>query len=125
MTTVQLFTSSVAVGTLPMPMTIEWTIGDVIAKLRAGRRMNQTALGERVGVNKATIVRAEDGDPKVARDTYLKIAEVLGTDLAFLETEAARLQGKGAQSQSLGGAFSDEWDGKTERRTGTADRRGD
>jgi DNA-binding XRE family transcriptional regulator len=54
--------------------------------------MNQTKLAEKVGVNKATIVRAEQGDPKVSRDTYIKIATVLGTKLAILEMEAARLE---------------------------------
>lgn len=54
--------------------------------------MNQTLLAKKVGVNKATIVRAEDGDPKVSRDTYLKIARVLKTTMAELETEAARLR---------------------------------
>lgn len=73
-------------------MDINWHIGDVIAKLRKRRRMNQTLMAERVGVSKATIVRAEDGDPKVSRETYINIAEVLGTKLVALEVEAARLQ---------------------------------
>jgi len=72
-------------------MDIDWHIGDVIAKLRKQRRMNQTVLADKVGVNKATIVRAEDGDPKVSRATYIKIAKVLGTQIAALEVEAARL----------------------------------
>lgn len=87
----QAFTSPVAQATLLVAVDIDWHIGDVIAKLRKRRRMNQTVLGLRVGVNKATIVRAEAGDPKVSRDTYIKIARVLGTDLAALEVEAARL----------------------------------
>jgi transcriptional regulator with XRE-family HTH domain len=71
---------------------IDWHIGDVITKLRKRRRgMTQRVLADKVGVNKATIVRAEDGDPKVSRDTYIKIAKALGTDLAALEVEAARL----------------------------------
>lgn len=73
-------------------MEINWHIGDVIAKLRKRRRMNQTVMAERVGVSKATIVRAENGDPKVSRQTYINIAGVLGTKLAALEVEAARLQ---------------------------------
>lgn len=72
-------------------MDIEWHIGDVIAKLRKQRRLNQTTFAHRVGVNKATIVRAEDGDPKVSRAIYLRIATALGIDLATLEVEAARL----------------------------------
>lgn len=75
-------------------MDIDWHIGDVIAKLRNRRRMNQTAMAEKVGVSKATIVRAEDGDPKVSRETYINIARVLGTQLVALEVEAARLQEK-------------------------------
>jgi DNA-binding XRE family transcriptional regulator len=73
-------------------MDIDWHIGDVITKLRKRARMNQTTLALKVGVNKATIVRAEDGDVKVSRETYLKIAHVLKTDIAALEREAARLQ---------------------------------
>jgi len=73
-------------------MDIDWHIGDVITKLRKRARMNQTVLADKVGVNKATIVRAEDGDVKVSRETYLKIAHVLKTDMATLEGEAARLQ---------------------------------
>lgn len=88
----QAFTSDVARTKLSVPMDIDWHIGDVIFKLRRRRRMNQTALAEKVGVNKATIVRAEDGDPKVSRDTYIKIARTLGTNLAALEVEAARLE---------------------------------
>jgi DNA-binding XRE family transcriptional regulator len=80
-------------------MYIDWHIGDVIRKLRTNARMNQTALATKVGVNKATIVRAEDGDGKVARDTYLKIARALKTDLAALEAEAVRLQ-SGAQPRA-------------------------
>jgi len=88
---IQAFTPNVAHARLLATMNIEWHIGDVIAKLRRAKRMNQTQLGEKVGVNKATIVRAEDGDVKVARDTYIKIARELGTELAALEVEAARL----------------------------------
>lgn len=73
-------------------MDIDWHIGDVITKMRRRRRLNQTALAKVVGVNKATIVRAEDGDLKVSRETYLKIANALQTTLAALESEAARLQ---------------------------------
>lgn len=72
-------------------MHIEWHIGDVIRKLRMKRRMNQLALAKLVGVNRATIVRAEAGDPKVKRETYLKIAEMLKTTMSDLEWEAARL----------------------------------
>jgi transcriptional regulator with XRE-family HTH domain len=84
--------TGVASATLLVAMDIDWHIGDVITKLRKRRRMNQTVLAERVGVSKATIVRAEDGDGKVSRATYLKIAEVLKVDMATLEGEAARLQ---------------------------------
>lgn len=76
-----------------MAVDIQWHIGDVIRRLRKRHRgMNQTKLAAKVGVNKATIVRAEQGDPKVSRETYIKIATVLGTKLAVLEMEAARLE---------------------------------
>jgi DNA-binding XRE family transcriptional regulator len=93
------FTSPVASATLSVAVDIEWNIGDVITKLRKRRRMNQTVLGEKVGVNKATIVRAEQGDPKVSRETYIKIATVLGTKLAVLEMEAARLESGSERDQ--------------------------
>jgi len=96
----QLFTPSVAPATLSVLMRIEWDIGDVIRKLRKRARMNQTVLAAKVGVNKATIVRAEAGDVKVSRATYLKIAEVLKTDIAKLEVEAARLQAEHQDRQS-------------------------
>jgi len=92
MLSLEVFTSPVAQATLPVVVEIDWHIGDVIVKLRKRARMNQTALASKVGVNKATIVRAEDGDGKVSRATYLKIALVLKTDIAALEGEAARLQ---------------------------------
>jgi len=91
MLALQPFTSAVASSTL-LDVDIDWHIGDVITKLRKRARMNQTTLAAKVGVNKATIVRAEDGDGKVSRATYLKIAQMLKTDLAALEHEAARLQ---------------------------------
>jgi transcriptional regulator with XRE-family HTH domain len=92
MLTSQVFTSPVAPATLLVAMDITWDIGDVIRKLRKRARMNQTTLAAKVGVNKATIVRAEASDAKVSRQTYLKIAHVLKTDIATLESEAARLQ---------------------------------
>ncbi len=82
-------------------MDIHWHIGDVISKLRRAKHWNQAKLAGAVGVNKATIVRAEDGDPKVARATYLRIAEKLGTTIAALEVEAAGLQE--ARNRGLGG----------------------
>jgi transcriptional regulator with XRE-family HTH domain len=94
----QAFTSPVVSVTLLVAVDIDWHIGDVIAKLRKRRRMNQTALALKVGVNKATIVRAENGDAKVSRDTYIKIAKTLGTDLAALEVEAARLESGDSES---------------------------
>lgn len=88
------FTSTDGHATLSVAVDIDWHIGDVIRAIRKRRRgMSQTVLAKRVGVNKATIVRAEAGDPKVSRETYINIAKVLGTDLAFLEVEAARLSG--------------------------------
>lgn len=88
----QAFTSSNAGGTLSTAVDLHWHIGDVITKLRKRRRgMTQTVLAKKAGVNKATIVRAEAGDAKVSRATYINIAKVLGTDLAALEVEAARL----------------------------------
>lgn len=117
MITAEAFTTPDAPSRLWALMVIDWHIGDVITKLRKEKRWNQTALAVRVGVNKATIVRAEDGEAKVSRDTYLKIAAVLGIDLARLESEAARLQGKGSQSNTSGPPFQ-EWDGKSERRHG-------
>jgi DNA-binding XRE family transcriptional regulator len=85
------FTANDACGRLQTLMNIEWHIGDVIENLRKRRRMNQEQLAKAVGVNKATIVRVEDADPKVARGTYLEVARVLGTTLASLEMEAERL----------------------------------
>ena len=102
MLAIETFTSPDAHGTLWVSVHIDWHIGDVIVKLRKHRRMNQTALAKKVGVNKATIVRAEAGEPKVSRETYIHIARVLGTTLATLEVEAARL------AQESVSALSDE-----------------
>jgi DNA-binding XRE family transcriptional regulator len=96
------FTSPDASATLSATVDIDWHIGDVIRALRKRQRgrMSQTTLAKKVGVNKATIVRAEAGDPKVSRKTYINIAKVLGTDLAFLEVEAARLASHGLIEES-------------------------
>jgi DNA-binding XRE family transcriptional regulator len=104
--------ASVVVGvTLSVAVDIDWHIGDVIAKLRKKHRMNQTALAAKVGVNKATIVRAEDGDPKVSRATYMNIARVLGIDLAALEVEASRLEsGRPSSEPPLAAAKPDKRD---------------
>jgi DNA-binding XRE family transcriptional regulator len=99
----QPFTTPVAPATLLVAMEFKWHIGDVITKLRKRARMNQTVLGKKVGVNKATIVRAEHGDPKVSRDTYLKIATVLHTNIATLEAEAARLQAEHTDTRRQSG----------------------
>lgn len=75
-------------------MDIEWNIGDVVTKLRERRRLTQGALAKRASVNKATIVRAEQSDQKIARATWVKIAVALGTTIADVESETARLRNR-------------------------------
>ena len=60
--------------------------GDWIREHRKRRCMNQTELGELVGVHQHTISHYENGDA-YQLDVLLKIIEVLGGELAIKERE--------------------------------------
>lgn len=61
-----------------------WHIGDVVRKLRENRRWTQTLLGEKAGgLNKATIVRVEEGG-NVKVETIQAVARGFGLSIAEL-----------------------------------------
>ncbi|MFN7491174.1 MAG: helix-turn-helix domain-containing protein [Chryseotalea sp.] len=57
---------------------MQW--GEVIRRLREDKGLNQTNLGEMIGVDKATIVRWER-DGKIKTQYLEKIAKALGIEL--------------------------------------------
>lgn len=62
---------------------LDWHLGDVVRKLREQRRWNQQRLAEAAGVNKATIVRVEEGGNS-KRETLAAVAAALGVSLGEL-----------------------------------------
>ncbi len=58
-----------------------------LAKIRNSRKLSQRALGEMVGMDAATIQRAEVMHPTAKLATYKKCAEALGVTLPDLFVE--------------------------------------
>lgn len=65
-------------------MTISWHVGDVVRKLREAKGWNQTKLGEKAGLNKATIVTLENTPDETKTGTLGKTAKALGLDIKGL-----------------------------------------
>lgn len=61
---------------------------DKLKKLRSERKISQAQLAEKIGVSARTVQNYETADiyPKT-RETYKKIADVLGVDVNYLLTE--------------------------------------
>ena len=59
-------------------------IGDRIRLLREQRELTLEQVGEYVGVNKATVQRYESGEIDIKRTTAIKLAEILGTNPAYI-----------------------------------------
>lgn len=54
-----------------------WTTGDVVRKLRVGRRWSQKRLAEKAGLNRTTINQFERGKVSSDRDTEQRIYRAL------------------------------------------------
>ena len=66
-------------------MRIHWHVGDVVRKLREQRKWTQLKLGDKAGLNKATIVALEEGvDRDTKRSTFEKVAQALGISVREL-----------------------------------------
>lgn len=64
------------------------TFGEKVKKSRKELGLTQTELGDKIGVSRRTITSYEaDVFPPRTRDTYFKLAEVLGVDVNYLLTE--------------------------------------
>ena len=64
------------------------TFGEKVKKARKEPGLTQTELGDKIGVSRRTITSYEaDVFPPRTRDTYFKLAEVLGVDVNYLLTE--------------------------------------
>lgn len=57
---------------------LQWTLGDVVRKLREGKGWTQTQLGEKAGLDKSAIVRLERESHKSERQTIERVARALG-----------------------------------------------
>ena len=55
--------------------------GDLLRVARADRRLTQSALAERLGVSRHTVMALEKGDPNVSFGTAVEAAAVLGIPL--------------------------------------------
>lgn len=63
------------------------TIGMNLAKIRTARGLSQKALGEMIGMDAATIQRAETMHRSAKLTTYVACADALGVTLADLFSE--------------------------------------
>jgi transcriptional regulator with XRE-family HTH domain len=69
--------------TPPLPPRLQRTLDGLGQKLQLARlRRNYTAelVAERAGISRATLSRAEHGDPAVALGTYARVLLALGLD---------------------------------------------
>jgi transcriptional regulator with XRE-family HTH domain len=56
-------------------------LGERIRLGRRGRRWTQAELAERAGISARTVIRAENGDPRVTLGTAFELAALTGTTL--------------------------------------------
>jgi transcriptional regulator with XRE-family HTH domain len=57
-------------------------VGARIRQLRKSRKLTQTALSERIGVQQSDLSRMEKGEYKVGLDTLFKVLSVFELDMA-------------------------------------------
>lgn len=60
------------------------TVGYRIMELREKYNIDKTEFAKRIGVDKSTITRYEDGDRQPTLDVLLKIKQVFGVSLDWL-----------------------------------------
>ena len=63
---------------------MEMTIGERISAARRRNKMSQDALGDKLGVHAATVMRIESGQTSPRIDQLRTIAKVLNLDFADL-----------------------------------------
>jgi transcriptional regulator with XRE-family HTH domain len=66
-------------------------LGEQIRLGRRARHWTQAGLAERVGISRATLAKAENGDPGVAIGTVFELAALAGTTLFHPDQERLSL----------------------------------
>jgi transcriptional regulator with XRE-family HTH domain len=69
-----------------MSLQLEFTLTDRLAKARRAHGWTQQQLADRLGINRRTVVRLEDGSGKVTKAMLIAWAVVTGVPLEWLET---------------------------------------
>ena len=72
-------------------------IGAIIRRARRSAGMNQTELGEKVGLRQATISKLERGEPATRLSTMLDVLSALGLEIII----DRRGRGSAARLESL------------------------
>ena len=72
-------------------------IGAIIRRARRSAGMNQTELGEKVGLRQATISKLERGEPATRLSTLLDVLSALGLEIVI----DRRGRGSAARLESL------------------------
>ena len=65
----------------PLPIPVQRAVREFASHVQAWRKLRdltQQQLAERAGVGRETVVRVEQGDPKVALDNVFRILHALG-----------------------------------------------
>ena len=65
--------------------TLEWTLGDRLAKARRRNGWSQADLAERLGIGRRSISRYEEDHARPSRAVLIAWAQVTDTPLAWLE----------------------------------------
>ena len=85
-------TTDAGIGRIPT-----WTRADRLRKAREVSGLDQTALGQRIGVSRGTVSNAERGTVEPRRSVIMAWAMATGVPLAWIETgEAPSPGGDGA-----------------------------
>lgn len=69
-----------------MSLQLEFTLTDRLAKARRAHGWTQQQLADRLGINRRTVVRLEDGSGKVTKAMLIAWSVVTGVPLEWLET---------------------------------------
>jgi len=79
--------------TTPLPISVIQALkemGALISCTRKEKKWTQEELGQRIGVNRMTVVRIEKGAPEVAVGWYLTAAWLLGLPILTWQTMGER-----------------------------------
>jgi transcriptional regulator with XRE-family HTH domain len=69
-----------------MSLQLEFTLTDRLAKARRAHGWTQQQLADRLGINRRTVVRLEDGSGKVTKAMLIAWSVVTDAPLEWLET---------------------------------------